>query len=204
MRSARLTETSPMRTFNPSTVGTLECTAWTSYYRRQWLRFLYAVLAVTRHAFGLSRTQTLPAAWWVLRANQVWAPYPDNDPDAARRHMARFYALVGRANGEQVDPVTAARLEVRWWHLHRTLQREQPGDDGGPLIDALADLYRYVYQVDSPAVRIAAAERAGAMGLSDRWVGSGCDLSSPLIPLVRAALVRSYAALLAAVHGPRE
>jgi hypothetical protein len=29
-------------------------------------------------------------AWLVLRANQVWAPFPDNDPDAARALMKRF------------------------------------------------------------------------------------------------------------------
>lgn len=196
------TETSPMRTFTPSSVGALECIAWTAYYRRQWLRFLYAILAVTRHAFGLTWPQAARAAWWVLRANQVWAPYPRNDPDAARRFMARFYDLVGRVNGERVDPVTAAQLEVRWWHVHRTLQRERPDDDDGPLVDAIAELYRYVYQTAGAAVRIAAAERVAAMRLSDRWVDHGCDPASPLIPLERAALVRSYAALLAAVHGP--
>jgi hypothetical protein len=31
-------------------------------------------------------------------------------------------------------------------------------------------------------------------------VREGCDMASPLIPDERAALVRSYAALLAAVH----
>ena len=35
---------------------------------------------------------------------------------------------------------------------------------------------------------------------SDRWVQEGCDLASPLVPEEREALVRSYAALLAAVH----
>jgi hypothetical protein len=193
-----------MRTFDPTRVGALECTAWTAYYRREWLRFLYAILAVTRHAFGLTLVQALRAAWWVLRANQVWAPYPDNDPDAARRFMAKFYDLVGRVNDERIDPVTAARLEVRWWHVHRTLQRERPGDPDGPLVDAIADLYRYTYQSDGAAVRIAAAERVAAMRLSDRWVEADCDPASPLIPLERAALVRAYAALLAAVHGPWE
>jgi hypothetical protein len=38
------------------------------------------------------------------------------------------------------------------------------------------------------------------MGLSDQWVREGCLLGSLLLPLVRAALVRTYAALLAAVH----
>jgi hypothetical protein len=35
---------------------------------------------------------------------------------------------------------------------------------------------------------------------SDRWVEEGCHMNSPLVPEERAALVRSYAALLAAVH----
>ena len=35
---------------------------------------------------------------------------------------------------------------------------------------------------------------------SDRWIDEGCDLSSPLIDEERAALARSYGALLAAVR----
>ena len=42
--------------------------------------------------------------------------------------------------------------------------------------------------------------RARAMDLSDQWVREGCPPGSPLLPAERAALVRSYAALLAAVH----
>jgi hypothetical protein len=38
------------------------------------------------------------------------------------------------------------------------------------------------------------------MGLSDQWVREGCLPDSPLLLLVRGALVRTYAALLAAVH----
>ena len=48
--------------------------------------------------------------------------------------------------------------------------------------------------------RVAAEQRALAMRYSDRWVSEGCKLDSPLIPEERAALVRSYAGLLAAVH----
>ena len=35
---------------------------------------------------------------------------------------------------------------------------------------------------------------------SDRWVREGCRPDSPLIEQEREALVRSYSALLAAVH----
>jgi hypothetical protein len=43
-------------------------------------------------------------------------------------------------------------------------------------------------------------QRAEAARISDRWVDDGCDPESPALPVERALLVRSYAALLAAVH----
>ena len=39
----------------------------------------------------MSWPRTLRGAWLVLRANQKWAPVPDNDPQAARALMAAFY-----------------------------------------------------------------------------------------------------------------
>ena len=69
-----------MRSFDPRRVGQLECTTWVTYYRHEWLRFLGAALARTRHTFALSWPATLWGAWLVLRANQAWAPYPANDP----------------------------------------------------------------------------------------------------------------------------
>jgi len=42
--------------------------------------------------------------------------------------------------------------------------------------------------------------RVEAMDLFDQWVREGCLPDSPLLPLEHAALVRAYAALLAAVH----
>ena len=71
------------------------------------------------------------------------------------------------------------------------------------LVDALAALYAHVYAVPAGEVRLAAEQRALAMRHSDRWVQEGCDMASPLVAEEREALVRSYAALLAAVHRPR-
>jgi hypothetical protein len=42
--------------------------------------------------------------------------------------------------------------------------------------------------------------RAEAMDVSDRWVEAGRDVRNPLPAEERALLVRSFAALLAAVH----
>lgn len=188
------------RSFNPHQVGARECRAWVAYYRRKWVELLVVSVGLVRAGFRMSWPRTLRGAWFVLRANQVWAPHPVNDADGARRYMERFYRLVAEEAGYDLDTVEAARREVQWWRYHRERQR---GDgDQDPLVDALADLYAFVYRVDPADVRLAAQLRADAMDVSDRWVAEGCDMGSGLLPEERALLVRSYAALLAAVHRP--
>jgi hypothetical protein len=99
-----------------------------------------------------------------------------------------------------LDPRRASALEVEWWRAHRVHQREDSCEDERSLVAALGPLYSYVYGVPEPDVSVAAEQRMLAMRYSDQWVSEGCDLASPLIALERAALVRSYAGLLAAVH----
>jgi hypothetical protein len=187
-----------LRSFDPVKVGSLEAELWVTYYRRQWVRFLVASLRVVHGTFGMDWVRSCHGAWLVLRANQLWAPSA-GDPDGARRCMTRFYALLLLTHGEPADPARAARLEVDWWAAHREHARA-PGSDDGPLVTALARLYAYLYNTDEAAVRPAAQHRARAMGISDRWVHGGRDPDSPLIAEERDELIRSYAALLAAVH----
>jgi hypothetical protein len=181
-------------------VGSLETTAWVTYYRHEWLSFLRAAISLTRHTFALPWARALYGAWLVLRANQLWAPPAENDPDGARRAMERFYRLLKDRYHEGYDPVRAAQLEVEWWRVHREHQRSDNDLDEQALIDALTSLYAYVYQVPADEVRRAAEQRALAMRYSDQWVREGCSMTSRLLPQERAALVRSYAALLTAVH----
>ena len=185
------------RSFDPARVADLEFRAWVGYYRRDWTGVLRASVGLIRAGFGMSWPRTLRGAWLVLRANQLWAP-ADNDPDGARRCMQRFYGLVRSAYGLPGDIAEAARLEVEWWRVHRETQHGPGPADA--LVDALARLYAFLYQAPHSAVRPAAAHRAHAMDLSDRWVAEGCLPDSPLLALEHAALVRCYAALLAAVH----
>jgi hypothetical protein len=195
----------PMRSFDPRRVGDLECKTWVHYYRHEWWPFLRAAVSVVRHTFGLSWWQTLRGAWWVLRANQLWAPVPDNDPAGARREMRKFYALVAKVHHESFDVDQAARLEVDWWRAHREVQRGPAGREGAGvegLVSALQALYAHTYGVPAAAVRVAAQERAEAMRLSDMWVAAGAQLPSALVSEERSALVRSYTALLGAVRRP--
>jgi len=191
---------SRLRAFSPLRVGHLEAAVWVAYYQREWARFLALSVLVVRTAFGMDWIRTVHGAWLVLRANQLWAPPPPkSDPVGARRCMRRFYALLRLAHGEPASPARAAELEVEWWRVHRIHQRGEDGDTQ-PLVDALSRLYAYTFGVDEAALRPAAEYRARAMDLVDQWVIEGRQMDSPLLPPMRAALVRSYAALLAAVH----
>ena len=198
---------SRLRSFDPERVANLEYQVWVGYYRRQWHRVLIAAVGLVRAGFGMNWYRTLHGAWLVLRANQLWAPYPDNDPKRAQACMRRFYALVTLAYGDPANPAKAAELEVDWWRVHRDGQHRDgahPVDGRAPaeeaLVESLTRLYSYLYNEPEAALRPAAVHRARAMDLSDQWVRQGCRPDSGLLPLEHAALVRCYAALLAAVH----
>jgi hypothetical protein len=191
---------SPMRSFDPRAVGSFECRAWETYYRREWGAFLLASVRMVRAAFRMSWPRTLRGAWLVLRANQKWAPVPDNDPAAARALMRKFYVLLlANEPSARFDPTRAAELEVEWWRAHRAHQGGAESFED--LAGALTDLYAYTYDADPAAVRPAAELRAEAMDVSDAWVERGCDPDDPELARERALLVRSYASLLAGVHG---
>jgi len=186
------------RDFDPVTLGRLETLAWASYYRHEWGKALRAFVGMVDAGFGLGPRLTLVAAWHVLRANQAWAPVPDNDPDAARASMERFYRLVLAHSDLVFEPVQAAELEVEWWRLHRAHQRDSAATRED-LERSLVDLYSHVYSAPRDSVQEAARRRAEAMDVSDAWVAAGCDLDDPRLAAERRALVTSYSALLDAV-----
>ena len=191
----------PHQSFDPRRVAQVESALWVAYYRREWIAFLRYAVFLIRRVFGLTWTSTIRGSWFLLRATQLWAPCPDNDPVAARLAMERFYRLLAEHNNKPFDPAEAARLEVEWWHVHREHQHNSPDVDEQALVDAVAALYAYTFALPEAAARPAAEQRALAMRYCDQWVRAGCDPESSLIAHKRAALVRAYG-LLAAVHQP--
>jgi hypothetical protein len=190
-----------LRSFDPVRLADLEYQAWVGYYLRRWPQVLIASIGLVRVGFGMDWLRTMRGAWLVLRANQLWAPNPGNDPEGAQACMRRFYTLVALTHGEPASPARAAELEVTWWRVHREGQHAPDGaEPAEELVSSLTALYSYVYSEPETALRPAALERARAMDLSDQWIQEGRQPDSALLPLEHAALVRSYAALLAAVH----
>jgi len=196
-RAKRVGQPGRLRSFDPSRVADLECAAWVAYYRRRWLRLLAVAVGLARAELGMSWPRTVRAAWFALRAIQLWAPLPANDPERARRYMRRFYLLVQATHGQPRDPAESARLEIEWWRVHRAAQQVSGARD--ELADALARLYACVFGVPESDVRPAAVHRCRAMEISDQWVTQGMRPDSPLLAWERTVLVRSHTALLAAV-----
>jgi hypothetical protein len=189
------------RSFDPFRIADLEYRMWVAYYRRRWTQVLAAMVRLLHLGFGTDWTRALQGACLMLRAAQLWAPFPDNDPDGARDCMRELYELVRLRYGAPADPARAAILEIDWWRAHRVRQyAPDPAGTGDELVESVTRLYCYLYGETEAAVRPAAAHRVQAMDLSDQWVREGCLPDSPLLPRERAALVRAYATLLAAVH----
>jgi len=192
---------SGLPSFDPFRIAELEYQMWMAYYRRRWRNLLAASVRLLWLGFGTDLARILQGAWLMLRAVRLWAPFPDNDPDGAQAHMRELYGLVKLRFGQPADPALAASLEIDWWRAHRRRQHApHPAETGDELVESVTRLYCYLFGQAEDAVRPAAAHRVRAMDLSDQWVRGGCRTDSPLLPLVRAALVRAYAALLAAVH----
>jgi len=190
-----------LRSFDPFRIADLEYRMWVGYYLRSWTQVLAASVRLLWLGFGTDWVRALHASWLMLRAIRLWAPFPDNDPEGALACMRQLYALVRLRFGEPADPAQAAVLEIDWWRAHRKRQYSPPSaETADELIESVTRLYSYLFAVTDVAVRPAAVHRAQAMDLSDQWVRDGCRPGSPLLVGIHAALVRGYAALLAAVH----
>jgi hypothetical protein len=190
---------SRLRSFDPVRIADLEYRMWVGYYQQRWTQVLAASARLAWLGFGLDLVSARQGAWLLLRAIQLWAPFPDNDPDGARACMRQLYTLVKLRYGEPADPERAAVLEIDWWRVHRERQRSS-SETSDELVESVTRLYCCIFGAGEAEIRPAAAHRAQAMDLSDQWVREGCQPDSPLLPLEHAALVRAYAALLAAVH----
>jgi hypothetical protein len=189
------------RSFDPFRIADLEYRMWVAYYLRRWPHLLAASVKLLWLGFGTDLARILPGASLMLRAVKLWAPFPDNDPDGAQARMREFYALVRLRFGEPADPARAASLEIDWWRAHRQRQHApEAAETGDELAESVTRLYSYLFDETEAVIRPAVVHRVRALDLSDQWVREGCRPDSPLLPLERAALVRAYAALLAAVH----
>jgi hypothetical protein len=93
----------------------------------------------------------------------------NNNPPLAQEYLAKYYAVIAQARGLAYDPVKAAEAEMRYWIVHR--QVAQTPDNPAPLVDSLADLHAYLFDIPAEAARISGVERTAAAQAVDRITG---------------------------------
>ena len=133
------------RSFDPFRIADLEYRMWVGYYLRRWTHVAAALVQLLRLGFGADLARAAQGAFLMLRAVQLWAPFPDNDPDGAQACMRELYALVRLRYGAPADPARAAALEVDWWRAHRERQYSaDPSDTGEEVVESVTRLYCYL------------------------------------------------------------
>ncbi len=187
----------PLAQFDPQKLAHYETVNWVAYYQKRWSTLLRASVGMVREAFALSFAQAVYAAYLVARAEIAAAPFPDNDIPTAEKYMRRFYQYIKDIHKLHYDAEQAARLDVRWWIVHRQLFDVQ---DKQPLVDAVCDLYEKAFGAEPSSARQAAEHRTRAMIYSDTWIKEGKVSDSPLIAQEEQALFECYAALKRALN----
>lgn len=189
--------TSRLRQFDPRTLAHFEKENYVAYYQKDWRTLLRVSVRMVGEAFGLNWWQAIYGAYLVARAEIAFAPFPDNDVPLAEAYMRRFYRFINKVHGEAFDVAELARLEVRWWIVHRELFAN-PENQG--LVDALGDLYVAVYGLPREQLETAVRQRALGMLYSDQWVRADKPANSPLLIQEEEALYQSYLALQKALQ----
>lgn len=181
--------------FDPDTVARIETEGWRAYYDRRFLDGFKLLVEFGRDEFGLGRIGALRAGYFAVRGQMAYAG-ARGDADAARRWMARYYALAPRR--AEIDPAALADAEVEYWVVHRRLVRES---DKTELVDALARLHALLFGGTPDAMRPSAEQRALACNAVDRITGRTSTNPCEDWRLVRAHLASAYRLALAAAQG---
>ena len=185
-----MTKPNPMRTFDPRKVAHYEVANYVAYYQKDWPTLLRCTVGLVKAAFGLPLLRAMQGAYLVARAEIAAAPFPNNDIPKAEAYMRRFYVMLKRVYpAEQFDPAQAARLDVKWWVVHRELFANP---ENGPLINALTDLWAYAYQTPREGVMPAARARADAILISDRWVRGSKNSADPVLQEEERIMTQAY------------
>jgi hypothetical protein len=154
-----------IRQFEPGQLARLETAMWRSYYDRRRLPLFGQLVTLLQGQFHLQPLRAVALAGLAARAAAVFQVGAGHrDYARALPYLERYFAGIRAVSEVPFDPVRAARLELRWWVVHR----EADGHPLGDLERALADVAAELYQVPAERLAVHAARRAEAMTVRDR------------------------------------
>jgi hypothetical protein len=125
------------------------------------------LVSLCQEQFGIPFPRSLLAAYYVTRGSMAWVPI-DHDDARVIVYFTKFYRLAGRYSGLHYDPVRAARLELRYYDIHRRLVEQ---DDKTKLVRAFVDLHCELFGLTSEQARESAEWRTEANNTVDLITG---------------------------------
>jgi hypothetical protein len=148
---------------HPERLAELEAGGWRAYYDRDWARVILLMVQLNQEQFHIPFPLSVVAAFHIARASVAWAPV-DNNPQAVRLHLLRYYRIARRWSGLRFDPPVAADLEIGYWIEHRRLSGVP---DKAPFIEAMTALHAHLFDLPIEQVRESAEWRVQANNTVD-------------------------------------
>lgn len=148
--------------FDPARVAQLEAAGWRAYYARQWPKMLYLMLSLCAEQFHMPALEALRAAYYATRGAVAFKPV-DHDVAFVLRCYERFYEIARRHSGLRFEPRRAARLELRYWEVHRGAAANGPS----ALARVLTELHAELFGLAEGPARESAEWRARAAATVD-------------------------------------
>lgn len=145
--------------FDYKRVGSLDAAMWRAYYNHHFLRLFWLLVQLIREQLGCNWRVTIRLAFYAAWAAADYRIYRNNvRQERVLRTLTRFYKLVSRHALQPFDAATAAKLELRWWGIHRSSYQTNPR-----LESSLADAAAVVYGLNPQVLNAYARLRAKAM-----------------------------------------
>jgi len=159
-----------LRAFDPDEVARIETEMWRSYYSRQRIHLFNQMSELMRTQYNFPLLRSNSAAYDAAKAAFVFKDgHSRSDYEKALPNLISFYSAIKKVAHANFDVNRAARLELKWWIIHRERQRHQPDD----LARALAELPAEIYGVPSEKLIEHARLRAEAMTIRDKQAEQG-------------------------------
>lgn len=185
-----------IRQFDPDEVARLDTAMWRSYYSRQRLQMFSELTTLLEKQYHLPFWRRQLVALYAAKAAFVFKDGKTReDYEKALPDLEKFYSEIHDVSTTDFDARQAAKLELKWWIVHR--QRKQYGE--GDLANALANTAAEVYRMPAENFADHAGLRAEAMKIRDTNAESG-RVSEVDWQRIDELLHRSWRSLHAAVN----
>ena len=153
-----------IRQFDPQVVAHLDTEMWRSYYDRKPLKLFFQLGALMRRQFHAPFWRSQLIAFHAAKAAFVFKKGKERaDYEKALPNLEKYYTFIHNMSTTNFDVQAAARLELKWWIVHRQRAQQQ----GGDLEKALAESAAVIYEIAPEKLDAYAKYRAEAMQIRD-------------------------------------